>query len=112
MDYELWLRFARLADPVFIPRDLAAFRWHGASKSSGGYGKAAWEAFAAARSHAKPSERLALAEHFLHVLSLLAGYRILEALLPALPRGDRAATTARRPGAEPRAASPGNEGSS
>ncbi len=80
MDYELWLRFARLAEPVFIPRDLASFRWHGASKSSGGYGKAAWEAFAAARSHAMPSERIALAEHFLHVLSLVAGYRLLALL--------------------------------
>jgi glycosyltransferase involved in cell wall biosynthesis len=80
MDYDLWLRFARVADPVFIPRDLAAFRWHGASKSSGGYGKAAWEAFAAARSHARPSERLALAEHFLHVVSLVAGYRLLHLL--------------------------------
>jgi hypothetical protein len=80
MDYELWLRFARLAEPAFIPRDLAAFRWHGASKSSGGYGKAAWEAFAAARCHAKPSERFALAEHFLHVLSLVAGYRLLALL--------------------------------
>jgi glycosyltransferase involved in cell wall biosynthesis len=80
MDYELWLRFARLAEPVFIPRDLASFRWHGASKSSGGYGKAAWEAFAAARRHAKPPERIALAEHFLHVLSLVAGYKLLALL--------------------------------
>jgi hypothetical protein len=80
MDYELWLRFARLSEPVFIPRDLASFRWHGASKSSGGYGKAAWEAFAAARRHAKPPERIALAEHFLHVLSLVAGYKLLALL--------------------------------
>lgn len=84
MDYELWLRFARLAEPVFIRRDLAAFRWHGASKSSGGYGKAAWEALAAARCHARPSERLALAEHFLHVVSLVAGYWLLD-LLEAAP---------------------------
>lgn len=77
MDYELWLRFARLADPVFVPRDLASFRWHGASKSAGGYRRAAWEAFTAARSHAQPSERGALAAHFLHVLSLVAGYGLL-----------------------------------
>lgn len=80
MDYDLWLRFARIAEPAFVPRDLACFRWHGASKSSGSYGKAAWEAYAAARRHAHPSERLALAEHYLHVLSLVAGYRLLALL--------------------------------
>lgn len=83
MDYDLWLRFARLSDPVFIPRDLACFRWHGASKSSESYGKAAWEAFAAARRHAKPSERLALVEHYVHVLSLIGGYRLLDLVGPA-----------------------------
>ncbi len=77
MDYDLWLRFGRVCAPAFIPRDLAGFRWHGASKSSEGYSRAAWEAFAAARRHA-PSEWLALAEHCLHVLSLIAGYRLMD----------------------------------
>lgn len=86
MDYELWLRFARLADPVFIPRDLATFRWHSTSKSSRGYAAAAWEAFEAARRHAGPSQWLALVEHYLHVLSLVGGYRLLDLLDPALRR--------------------------
>jgi hypothetical protein len=34
-----------------------------------------WEAFDAAKRHAMPLERLALAERYLHVLSLIAGYR-------------------------------------
>ena len=80
MDYDLWLRFARLSEPIFIPRDLAGFRWHGASKSSEGYAKAAWEAFEAAKRHARPADRLALVEHYLHVLSLIAGYRLLDLL--------------------------------
>jgi glycosyltransferase involved in cell wall biosynthesis len=86
MDYDLWLRFARLAEPIFIPRDLACFRWHGASKSSESYGKAAWEAYAAAQRHARPSERLALVSHYVHVLSLVSGYRLLDLLESALSR--------------------------
>ena len=86
MDYDLWLRLARLSEPAFIARDLAGFRWHGASKSSEGYAKAAWEAFAAAKRHARPSERLALAEHYVHVLSLIAGYRLLDLLGPGAPK--------------------------
>lgn len=78
MDYELWLRFARLSDPVFIPQDLACFRWHGHSKSAGGYGKAAWEAYAAARRHAGAAHWHALVEHWLHVISLVTGYRLLD----------------------------------
>jgi glycosyltransferase involved in cell wall biosynthesis len=86
MDYELWLRFAKICDPAFIPHDLAGFRWHGTSKSSGSYRKAAWEAYEAARRHARPAERLALVEHYLHVLSLVAGYQLLDLLEPVLKR--------------------------
>jgi glycosyltransferase involved in cell wall biosynthesis len=109
MDYDLWLRFARVSEPVFIPRDLARFRWHGTSKSSGRYGEAAREAYAAARRHAKPSERLALVEHALHVLCLLTGYGLLQ----LLESGTRRAPRAPRPSAAaPRAASPHSGGSS
>jgi glycosyltransferase involved in cell wall biosynthesis len=34
MDYDLWLRFARLAEPVVVPDVLADFRVHGAAKGS------------------------------------------------------------------------------
>lgn len=97
MDYELWLRFARLSRPVFIPRDLASFRWHRASKSSGGYRAAAREAFSAARRHARRSERAAVFAHHLHALALIGGYRLLD-LLARAPRPPAAARPAAGPG--------------
>ena len=86
MDYDLWLRFARIAEPLFIPHDLAAFRWYLASKSGANYGKAAWEAFASARKHARGVERFALVEHALHVVSLTASYKLLDVVRPVLER--------------------------
>ena len=35
MDYDLWLRFGRVADAAIIDADLAAFRFHNASKTGG-----------------------------------------------------------------------------
>ena len=75
MDYDLWLRFGRVAAPSYVPRTLAAFRWHGASKSGGGYTRMAWEAFRAASRHARGLERLALLQHLGHVAALSAVYR-------------------------------------
>ena len=102
MDYDLWLRFARRAEPAFVPRPLAAFRWHGASKSGGGYGRMAWECVTIARRQALPSERAQVARHFLHFLSLVGVYGALEVVSPV------SAWAARRwrgaPGAGPRAA--------
>jgi glycosyltransferase involved in cell wall biosynthesis len=34
MDYDLWLRFSRVVEPVVIPYDLADFRVHGKAKGS------------------------------------------------------------------------------
>lgn len=34
MDYDLWLRFAAVAEPVVLPEELADFRVHGAAKGS------------------------------------------------------------------------------
>lgn len=34
MDYDLWLRFAAVAEPVVLPDELADFRVHGAAKGS------------------------------------------------------------------------------
>ncbi len=78
MDYDLWLRFARLAEPAFVPRPLAAFRWHGGSITGGGYVRGAWECYRIARSHARGLERLALAEHLLHAGAEVAVYRALD----------------------------------
>lgn len=78
MDYDLWLRFARLADPVFVPLPLAAFRWHGTSKSGSRYRKMAWECFNIARTHARGLERVALAEHLAHLGAEFLAYGILD----------------------------------
>jgi GT2 family glycosyltransferase len=80
MDYDLWLRFARVAEPAYLPRPLAGFRWHGESKSGGGYGRMAWEAFRVASRHGRGLERLALLPHLAHVASLTATYRALDAV--------------------------------
>lgn len=77
MDYELWLRFARIAEPVFVPHDLAAFRWHASSKSGSRWGRMAWEAFQAAALHARPEEHLSVARHYVHFLRLRAVYGAL-----------------------------------
>jgi len=37
MDYDLWLRFSRYADPIVIDDELADFRIHGESKGSHSY---------------------------------------------------------------------------
>lgn len=86
MDYDLWLRFARVAEPEFLPYDLAAFRWHGGSKSGSNYRRVAKEALSVARRHARSGERCALFEHSLHVVSLVAGYQTLDVLEPVLKR--------------------------
>lgn len=78
MDYDLWLRFARVAQPVFVPRPLAAFRWHGASKTGARYRTGAWEAFGVARRHARGLERLALPGHLARYAAQVATYRALD----------------------------------
>ena len=78
MDYDLWLRFARIAEPVFIPRTLANFRWHGHSKSGSKYRAMAWECFSIARNRARGLERVAVAEHFLHFAAELLVYRLID----------------------------------
>ncbi len=77
MDYDYWLRLGRESDPVFIDRDLAAFRWHSESKNGAAYRRAAWEAYQTAKRHARPSERIDLAYHFAHVIALSAIYPFL-----------------------------------
>jgi glycosyltransferase involved in cell wall biosynthesis len=113
MDYDLWLRFADLADPVFVPEDLACFRWHDSSKSGARYHVSALEALAAARRRARPDDRGVILRHRLHVLSLVAGYRLLDALRPrslAAPGSAGTATPAPpgpgRPAAPPRGSRP------
>lgn len=52
MDYDLWLRYAVVAEPIVLKDHLADFRIHGAAKGSRYAGKQLDAAFATARSHA------------------------------------------------------------
>ena len=77
MDYDLWLRFARLAEPTHVPRSLANFRVYRNSKTGGGYQEGAREALAIARRRAQAGEWPAVALHRLHYLGLVAAYSLL-----------------------------------
>ena len=87
MDYDLWLRFSAIAAPVHVPRTLASFRWHGASKTGGGYVKGAWECFRIARARARGAENLALASHLAHYGAQVAIYTALDWVHAAAPGG-------------------------
>jgi glycosyltransferase involved in cell wall biosynthesis len=52
MDYDLWLRFARSAEPLVIDRELADFRVHGAAKGSCQTGEQLDAAYITASAHA------------------------------------------------------------
>lgn len=83
MDYDLWLRFARVAEPAFLPRDLACFRWHAASKTGSNYRASAREALAIARRHAGGGHRAALLHHRLHAGAMVATYGLWDLVSPA-----------------------------
>jgi glycosyltransferase involved in cell wall biosynthesis len=78
MDYDLWLRFARVAEPAFVPRVLASFRWQRASITASGYAAGAWECLRIARRRAEGLERIAVAEHLVHAVAEVAVYRALD----------------------------------
>jgi glycosyltransferase involved in cell wall biosynthesis len=79
MDYDLWLRFARIAPPAFVPRPLASFRWHSGSKTGARYRRGAWECFSIARTRARGGlEGTAVALHAVHYLTQLAAYGVLD----------------------------------
>ena len=52
MDYDLWLRFSRYADPIFIDEELADFRIHSEAKGSTTYADQLNAAFSTAREYA------------------------------------------------------------
>lgn len=52
MDYDLWLRFARVAEPAVLPVDLSDFRVHGEAKGSQRTGAQLDAALQTAREHA------------------------------------------------------------
>ncbi len=78
MDYDLWLRMGRAADPVMIDRELAAFRVHATSKT-GRITRAQFdEGYAVARRYSAgdPVSRLI---HRFNVEKIVWTYRLLQA---------------------------------
>ena len=86
MDYDLWLRFAGLAEPAFIPQILASFRWHRESKSGSRYRAMAWECLRIAWSRARGADRLAVAGHLLHTGGQLGVYAVYDLISAVRPR--------------------------
>jgi len=80
-DYDLWLRFARVAPPLFLERTLAAFRWHVASKSGSAFEAQFAEDWEVFLRHAPPGRWLRLRKR-MRTAQILAVYRILRALRP------------------------------
>lgn len=78
MDYDLWLRMGKLADPVCVDQVLAQFRIHDASKT-GVINRAQFdEGYAVARRYT--ADRLTLARHRLSVAKIVCAYRLLRLL--------------------------------
>ncbi len=68
MDYDLWLRLARLADPLQLDRPLAAFREHAGSLSTRERGKAMQEDLRVRLAHAGPNPAARLAHRARHLV--------------------------------------------
>jgi len=80
-DYDLWLRFAAVAPPLYLPRTLAAFRWHAASKSGSSFEAQFAEDHRVFLRHAPDAPLLRLRKR-LRTGQILAVYRLLRALRP------------------------------
>jgi glycosyltransferase involved in cell wall biosynthesis len=80
-DYDLWLRFAAVAPPLYLRRTLAAFRWHVASKSGSSFESQFAEDWQVFLRHA-PEGRWLRARKRLRTAQILAVYRVLRALRP------------------------------
>lgn len=77
MDYEFFLRLARLSDPVYIDRYLANFRWHGGSKSGTAYAETARVAYECAKKHAPKGARRQLVMNYLHYKAISIVYSLI-----------------------------------
>jgi hypothetical protein len=80
-DYDLWLRFAAVAPPLYLPRTLAAFRWHAASKSGSSFEAQFAEDHRVFLRHAPDAPLLRFRKR-LRTGQILAAYRLLRALRP------------------------------
>ncbi len=82
-DYDLWLRFARVAPPLWLDRTLAAFRWHVTSKSGSAFEAQFEEDHRVFLRHAPPGPGLRLRKR-MRTAQILAVYRLLRALRPGV----------------------------
>ena len=77
MDYDYWLRIGKRYSPLYIDKFLANFRWHGSSKNSQNYKKAAYETYLTAKKHATSQDIYPILRHYLHYVMLNLLYRFL-----------------------------------
>ncbi len=75
MDYDLWLRFAKLSRPCFINEYLAKFRRHGSSKSETGTRDQFREEYEVCLRHG--SSRYSKFMHWLNMYKIVLGYRFI-----------------------------------
>lgn len=78
-DYDLWLRFAKVAPPLWLDRTLAAFRWHVSSKSGSSFEAQFAEDHRVFLRHAPPGGWLRLRKRA-RTAQILAVYRLLRAV--------------------------------
>lgn len=75
-DYDLWLRFSQQGPPLFLERELAAFRWYPTSKSGAGYRRQFEEDLQVALRYA-PSPWVRAMKR-LKTAQILAAYRVMD----------------------------------
>jgi glycosyltransferase involved in cell wall biosynthesis len=75
-DYDLWLRFGKTSDPLYVEDCLACFRWYQTSKSGSNYQIQFRENYRVAEKHA-PAQRWMLLEKRLRAACFVVGYKIM-----------------------------------
>jgi len=78
-DYDLWLRFARETEPLYLGDTLAAFRWHTSSKSGSAFERQFEEDFRVFERHAPRGPWLRLHKR-IRTAQILAAYRAMRLL--------------------------------
>jgi glycosyltransferase involved in cell wall biosynthesis len=76
MDYDLWLRMARISPPLILPQTLAAFRLHDQSKSGRFNREQFDEGFQVAQRYFN-GDKIARLSHKVHVEKIVWTYRLL-----------------------------------
>jgi glycosyltransferase involved in cell wall biosynthesis len=75
MDYDLWLRFGKIAPAGVILQDLACFRRHRSSKSETGFREQFFEQYAVARRYSPSFFNRSL--HRFNIFKIITSYRII-----------------------------------